>query len=792
MDALLRAGAVPNHSLGVLTRRPPHEIAIQRSSTRPCGHAAASLFALQSGTNQRVFEALARLALARRWLVIAVSACVLLLSGGVIVRGGALTSGDTVGTEAHAGRKLLDDELHLPGTSSFTVVFSSATLVADDPAFIEAMRSALAPLRGDPAVASVMAADDAPDMVAARLRSDDGHHALAVVSIRGDYRAAARIYPALRARIHAGPLQTVFTGYLAFRRDLDDTLERDLLIAEAVSLPLALLVLLLVFRTAVAATLPVFVGGLAVVSGIAGVMALSRAMDVAAYAINVASLIGLAVAIDYSLFIVSRYRDELARGLSYDAALVVAMNTAGRAVAFSGLAVGIGLSGLLFLRGSFLAPMGLAGAIVVLLAVAFALTFLPALLAVLGPRIHAGAMPFASRGPAAGGRWQRLALWVMKRPVVVLVPVLALLVSLAGPFAHLRLAVADVRVLPTSAEARRGWDLLARTFPDYAANRIYVVVQFPSEPVLDAPRAAALYDASQSIQKLPGVRAVESIVDLGPMFDRASTAVVATTPRADLTPELQFLRDATVGRTAVVLQVLTDASPASDASRDVVRAIRSRRDVADGRVLVTGQTADDLAVGSFIRERAPIAVAFVVSMTFLVLLVLLRSVLLPLKAVLMNLLSIGASFGALVWLFQDGHCAWLLRFEPGPIDPTLPVLLFCTLFGISMDYEVLMLTRMHEEYARAGDNTAAVAAGLEHTGRLITSAAAIMVSVFAAFALASVIAVKAMGVSLAIAVALDATLVRVLIVPATMRLMGDLNWWCPALLRRWLPAPRAH
>jgi RND superfamily putative drug exporter len=294
------------------------------------------------------------------------------------------------------------------------------------------------------------------------------------------------------------------------------------------------------------------------------------------------------------------------------------------------------------------------------------------------------------------------------------------------------------------------------------------------------------------MQGLPGVRAVEGIVELGPMFDRASTAVVATTPRDDLSPDLQFLRDATVGRTAVVLSVLTDRTPASDVARNIVRSIRARRGVADGSVLVTGQTADDLDVGEFIKARAPRAVIFVVVMTFLVLFVLLRSVLLPLKAVLMNFLSIGASFGALVWIFQDGHLSRLLRFEPGPIDPTLPVLLFCTVFGMSMDYEVLMLTRMHEEYERTGDNTHAVAQGLEHTGRLITSAAAIMVSVFAAFALATIVAVKAMGVALAIAVALDATLVRVLIVPAAMRLMGDLNWWCPAAIKRLLGPARGH
>jgi len=740
-----------------------------------------------------VFEALGRLALARRWLVIGVSVAALALSVGVIVRGGSLTSGDTQGTEAHLGRRILDREFRLPGASSFTVVFSSDTLFADDPAFVEAMQRALAPVRRDPHVATVFSADDAPDAVAGRLRSEDGHHALAVVMLKDDYREAARVYPGLRAKIRGGPLRMLFTGYLPFRHDLDKTLEHDLILAEALSLPLALLVLLAVFRTAVAATLPVFVGGLATVGGLAGVMALSRVTDVAAYAVNVASLIGLGVAIDYSLFMVTRYRDELAAGATYDDALVTTMNTAGRAVAFSGVAVGIGLSGLMLLRGSFLAPMGVAGAIVVGLAVVFALTFLPALLAALGPRIHAGRVPFVSQSTPRGGRWERLATAVMRRPVLVLVPVLVGLVALGGPFLRLRLAVADVSVLPRSAEARQGWDVLARAFPEQAATRIYAVAEFPGRgPVLDERRALALYDHSRWIQSLPGVRAVESIVDLGPMFDRASTAVVATTPRDQLSPEVQFLRDATVGRSAVVLSVLTDAAPASDAARGIVRALRGRRAVADGRVLVTGQTADDLDVGQFIKARAPRAVLFVVLMTYAVLFALLRSVLLPLKAVLMNFLSIGASFGALVWVFQEGHLRGLLRFEPGPIDPTLPVLLFCTVFGLSMDYEVLMLTRMHEEYERTGDNTAAVALGLERTGRLITSAAAIMVAVFAAFALATVVAMKAMGVALAVAVALDATLVRVLVVPATMRLLGDLNWWCPAALKRLLGGPARH
>jgi RND superfamily putative drug exporter len=236
------------------------------------------------------------------------------------------------------------------------------------------------------------------------------------------------------------------------------------------------------------------------------------------------------------------------------------------------------------------------------------------------------------------------------------------------------------------------------------------------------------------------------------------------------------------GRDVSLLSALTDAAPSSETARAIVHALRADRAVGDGTLLVTGQTARDVDITEFTLARAPYAIGFTVTVTLITLFVLLRSVILPIKAVIMNLLSITASFGALVWIFQDGHLATLLRFEPGPLDPTVPVLLFCAVFGLSMDYEVLMLSRMREEYLRSGDNTWAVAEGLERSGRLITSAAAIMVVVFGAFALATVVVVKALGVALSLAVALDATLVRILIVPATMRLFGDLNWWAPSWL----------
>jgi RND superfamily putative drug exporter len=346
------------------------------------------------------------------------------------------------------------------------------------------------------------------------------------------------------------------------------------------------------------------------------------------------------------------------------------------------------------------------------------------------------------------------------------------------------MAAADIRILPHGVEARRGDDRIRTEFPGGGQNRIIVAVEFPDERVLAPDRVGALVDLSRRIAAIAGVARVESLVDLDASFDRARYQALYAVPAALLPHDLQQAIAMSAGGRVVVLAAVTDAAPDSATARAIVGAIRADRRVGDGDLLVTGQTANDVDTTAFILGHAPAAVAFVMITTFLILLVLLRSIVLPIKAVVMNLLSIAGSFGALVWVFQDGHLAGVLGFVPGPIEPTLPVLLFCAIFGLSMDYEVLLLSRIQEEYERTGDNAHAVADGLERSGRLITSAAAIMVAVFVAFAAARVIVVKAMGVGMALAVALDATIVRILLVPATMRLFGDLNWWAPRWLRR--------
>jgi len=306
-----------------------------------------------------------------------------------------------------------------------------------------------------------------------------------------------------------------------------------------------------------------------------------------------------------------------------------------------------------------------------------------------------------------------------------------------------------------------------------------VVLHYPTGDPLTPTRVGALYDLSRRIADMPDVLRVEGPVDSRSTMTRAAYQALYAQPRATLPAALRTTLGQSVGAHIAVLTVQTARQAESDAARTLVQAIRALPAPDGGERLVTGQTAYDLDVINLILSRTPAALAFLMGMTYIVLFLLLGSVVLPLKAVITDVLSISASFGALVWIFQQGHLSKLLNFTPASIDPTVPILLFCIVFGLSMDYEVLLLSRIKEEHERTGDTTQAVAAGLAKSGRLITGAAAIMVVVFAAFALADTVVIKSVGLGMALAVAVDATIVRALIVPAVMRLMGDLNWWAP-------------
>jgi len=694
----------------------------------------------------------------RRWIVLVVSLLTLGLGVASLLAGGQLRNVQFRDTEAGRASQLIRDEFPpvaggVPATptSSFVLIFTSNEGVpATDPRFIAGMNAALAPLRADPRVVSVVTPDIAPAASAAALRSRDGKRALANVTVNGSTTDAEAFFPQLRSLVRADAFEVLATGNIPLNGDIDTTLNRDLQRAELVSLPLAFVLLLVVFGSAAAAILTLGVGILVIVAGLGATFALARVTDVSQYALNIVTLIGLGVAIDYSLFIVSRFREELARGRNVEDAVGIALGTAGRAILFSGITVAIGLAGMLFYPGTFLVSLGVTGSLVVAAAVLYGLTFLPALLSILGPRVGAWRLPLP-RGRSGSGIWHAIATTVMRRPVLVLVPTIALIAIAASPFVQLRLASADATILPPTIESRHGYDVLVNEFPGQDQSTVTVVARFADDPL---SHRAALDDLRARLAALPNVLRVD--MPLNP-----------------------------TGPHIALLSVRTASTAQSDEARAIVRAARAQT-LDGGTVLVTGQTAFDVDAVDYLVARTPIAVGFVTLTTMLALFFLLGSVVLPLKAVAMNALSVSASFGALVWIIQQGHLANVLNFTPQSIEPSLPVIMFCIMFGLSMDYEVLLLSRIQEEYRRTGDNVAAVAMGLERSGRLITGAAAIMVGVFVAFALADVVIIKSVGIGLTIAVLLDATLVRALVVPATMRLLGRANWWAPWRLGRGL------
>jgi putative drug exporter of the RND superfamily len=715
-----------------------------------------------------------------RFVVLGASTVLLVASILALGHGGTLKNGG--GSQTESGRALTLMQSQLPqsgGGSSFELVFGSDAMTVSDPAFKQAVLSALQPLRADSRVKSITTPfDGLPDQARA-LTSTDLHHVFAIVSLKDDYATARSQYPTLRAEVQSDHLQVYGTGNVAIGHEFDKYLASDLSRAEVISLILVVPLLLIVFGTVISMLLPLGVGGLAVVGGLAGVGLLARVTDVSTYAQNIVTLIGLGVAIDYSLFIVNRFREELPRQASVEDALAAAMATSGRAVLFSGITVAIGLSAMLFFQGSFLASMGFAGAIVVAIAVLYALTFLGALLAILGHRVNWVRLPLPRR---AGGRgfWHTLATWVMRRPVLVLVPVIALLGLLASPVLQIQIANGNVGMLPPGAESRRGYDLLQK-FPGQGQTFFNVVVQYPQGSPLTPDRVGALYDLSRQVAQIPGVEGVESAVNVDPAISRSGYQALLAQPQSQLPTRVAEAVHGTIGGQIAVLSVVTKDQAESAGARAIVTSLRSLSPPAGSQVLVD---AFDIDFTDFIVQRIPLAVAYVLFVTYIVLFLLTGSLVLPLKAVVMNILSIGASFGALVWIFQQGHLSSLLNFTPAALDPSVPVLLFCIVFGLSMDYEVLLISRIQEEYRRSGDTTTAIAEGLERSGRLITGAAAIMVAVFLAFGLADVVVIKSIGLGLAIAVAIDATLVRALIVPALMRLLGRANWWAPKPLAR--------
>lgn len=685
-------------------------------------------------------------------------------------------------TEAARTRELLRERIPGYSPSSLIVLFSHPTLRPSNPSFVEQAQRALRNVTSVPHVIGIRWFTENPSQVA-----PDGSLAYAIIDLDLQPEEAQRVLDEIQAAIVSTELQVQLAGAPAFYADLERVTERDLRRAELIAFPFALAALLFVFGSVIAAAVPLFIGGVTVALVLSLVYALTRVTELSIFTLNVASLLGLGLSIDYSLFLVSRFREELAAN-ELEQAVARTTATAGRAVFFSGLTVLIGLSGLGFFEFLFMRSVGIAGILVVLVAVSASLTLLPAILGLLGRRIDA--LQVIRRGPETGRFWHGITEFVMQRPLQVAIPVIVVLVVLGLPFRHVELSSPDATILPTSTPSRQALEDFRRAFGDGALSPIVIAVE--TERPVNAPQTLApLYEFTRRLAADPRVTRITSIVTIDPRITLAQYQMLYADPTRIPDPVLRRAYEQLAGDHLAAVYVYVDSLPASDRAKQLLHDIR-RMDPGPGlRLWVDGGTAEIVDVVDRMYSEFPYAALTVVLATYVVLFLLLRSVFLPLKAIVLNVLSLTASYGALVFVFQDGHFSSLLRFSPlGFTEASLPIVMFCILFGVSMDYEVFLLSRMREAWDQTRDNRIAVATGLARSGRIITGAALILVVVATAFVTADVVLIKALGLGMALAIALDASIVRTLLVPATMRLLGQWNWWVPRQMARALEAVR--
>jgi RND superfamily putative drug exporter len=715
------------------------------------------------------------------WMVLGGIALPFAPQANQVLQSGGFVSPDA---ESQKAIDLLVQKIHLNPTI-VQIIVSSPRYTADQPEFAQEAEHTISRLRTWPEVAAIVTFLDNPRQI-----SLDRKAAYIDVLLKTDPESAPKYLPELQQRLQTtADMKYSVGGGAVFYEDIQTVSERDLRRAELLAFPFALIALLFVFRSVVASILPALVGGCAVVISLALIFALGHVIPLSIFVLNITTLFGLGLGVDYSLFIVSRFREELKRGRGVDEAVMVAIATAGRAVACSGLTVSIGLLGLTFMHINMLHSVGLGGVLVVMLALVAALTLLPAMLSILGLRVNAFPvrLPRAWRrnsgerevGDLHHGFWYRLSQFVMQYPVRVFVVVLLLLLSFGVPFLFVRFSAPDASILPKDVPSRQAFDLLAQRFNDRETTPIIMAVQTQGS-VMSEPNIAYLYNYVRRIEADPGVQRVDSIVSADPRFTLAQYQLLYTNPKLLVDPYLAELVKSSVAGDTTMIQVISKYGMEDVRSQAIVQAIRNTSAGHGIRVLVDGGTAADMDYASSLYSDFPLALLVIAISTFVVLFLLFRSIVLPLKAILMNTLSILASYGALVVIFQDGFLHQILGFTPlGFVEASSPILLFCSLFGLSMDYEVFLLSRIQEAFWQTGDNRKAVALGLQRSGGIITSAAVIVIVVSSCFATADMILVKALGLGMALAVVLDATLVRGLLVPATMRLLGDWNWWLP-------------
>jgi RND superfamily putative drug exporter len=587
--------------------------------------------------------------------------------------------------------------------------------------------------------------------------SHDRHATYVALNLHGgSEKAKEDAYKEIKDKIPAPGLETLQGGTVPTGYQAGQKIEHDLRAAEMFSAPVLFVLLLIVFGGLAASFLPLLVGVLSIAGSMAVLRLISHVTDVSVFAMSLVTILGLAVAIDYGLLIVSRYREELERGHTGEEALGRTIATAGRTVVISGTTVAAALAGLTLFPSTFLKSMSYGGVAAVVLSVLFSLVALPAVLAVMGPKVNAFPLrrrKEAVRPTTAGGEdpWYRFGHGLMRRRSFVVVGAVGLLLALAVPFSNIQFGSINAQQLPSSSEGRQVFTLMENDFDSDAVKSIDSLLVLKSDGT-SKEQGAALKAYAQRLGATEGATSARI------------TGVEGTTARVSVT---------------------FDGNPVSTQARDLVKRLKDVPEPPGARAYFGGESAVYSDTLDALGETLPWMLLYIAVMTYVLLFLAFGSVLLPLKAIAMNLLSLSATFGMLVWVFQDGHLHHLLGFDPtGNIEPNMPIMLFALIFGLSMDYEVFLVSRMREQYDQSGDSTEAVATGLRSIGRLVVSAAVLMCVPLAAIGTSGVLTIKLFGVGMVFAVLVDVLVVRILLGTAVMKLLGKAAWWAPGPLAR--------
>ncbi len=677
-------------------------------------------------------------------------------------------------------------------SNRFIILYHSKALKNNSRDYLDKIKYSLSDLKNFPVKHLIIFPDMNKDQLA-----HDNHTASAVVlfdsKIAMNSEQLARFKKTIKT---PSQMKVTFGGEPIFIDDVNQQTQKDLFHADIIAAPIATIVLILVFGSLIAALVPVILGGGCALMILTTLYLFGHMFTLSIFTINIALLLGICLSLDYSLFIISRFKEELndpdtfANGVfDYSKAIATTMATAGKAVFFSGLAVFISLAALLLFPVNILFSVGVGGLTAVFIAVLVAIIILPAALGLLKHRINL--LPVRLYTPSSTGRmsgWHALATQVVKRPLIFFFSALMILFMLGLPFLNARLGISDLHILPEHSESRQFFDTYKNKFDEHELTPIELVITAQNGAILSPQNVGKLYDLSRKIQKNPLVKQVNSIVDTNPALKKHQYQALYSSSMRFKDKSVAMLLKTTTHQSLTVISVISTHDANSNETRTLINQLRQMKPGKGLSMQITGVPVNNMDVLNSISHIFPFALVWIIALTYLILLLLLRSLFLPLKAILMNIFSLSATYGVLVFVFQEGHLHQLLHFTPqGILDISLLVIIFCALFGFSMDYEVFLLTRIQESYEKSKRNNQSIVYGIAHSSRIITSAALIVIVTCGSFMVAEVLMVKEFGLGIAVAIFVDAFIVRSLFVPATMALVKKWNWYLPQWLDKILP-----